>query len=110
MNNGFDHWLIQRISAVYIGFFIISCLIFFSLSDDLTYFKWRGYFDQPVVIILSALFCISLLYHAWIGLKDIMIDYIHSPLIRMLVLSIISFLLLAAGFWLFGLLLQGFSR
>ena len=110
MSHGFQHWLLQRVSAVYMAFFIIACLLFFSLSNDLTYQQWRGYFNHPLVIILSGLFCFSLIYHAWVGLKDVVIDYVHHAVLRTIILAILGFFLLGGQIWLFGLLFHGFSH
>ena len=54
-------------------------------------------------------FFLSLLYHAWIGLKDIILDYIHPQFWRLSSLASVAFILLGAGIWLFSILISAYG-
>ncbi len=109
-SNGFHHWLMQRATALYMLFFCIGLLLFFATSQSLTYQSWLNSFASPWVLMVFGLFFLSLLYHAWIGLKDIVIDYIHPQFWRLTVLGFIAFSLLGCGIWLFTLLIQAYGK
>jgi len=106
---GFHHWLVQRLTAFYMLFFILGLLIFFVSSEGLTYQSWSSAFHSPWVLIVFGLFFLSLLYHAWIGLKDIIMDYIHPPLWRLTTLFIFAIFLWGCGLWLFTLLIKAYG-
>ena len=108
-SNGFHHWLMQRATAIYMLLFSIGLLLFFASSRSLTYQSWSSAFQSPWVLMVFGLFFISLLYHAWIGLKDIVIDYIHPQFWRLSCLGLIAFLLWGCGLWLFTLLINAYG-
>jgi succinate dehydrogenase / fumarate reductase membrane anchor subunit len=41
---------------------------------------------SPLVAIIMLLFIINMTYHMWIGLQEIIVDYVHSEALRMLTL------------------------
>ena len=59
-----------------------------------TYESWRGLFSQGWWRIATLLFAISLAWHAWVGVRDILMDYIKHDGLR-LALQVLSVLLLA---------------
>ena len=48
---------------------------------------------------------VSLMLHAWIGMRDVVIDYIHPFAIRITVLAFMMFALLMFGIWTLQILL-----
>lgn len=100
---GFSAWLLQRLSAVYLAVFIVIALIW-GMTTDIDMTIWRQGFQSVWVQLGVLLFGFSLLLHAWIGLRDVVIDYIHPLGIRLLALSLVGLFLLANGFWLLAIL------
>jgi succinate dehydrogenase / fumarate reductase membrane anchor subunit len=101
--SGFSAWLLQRLSGVYMAVFIIIA-VFWAVSTDITYDVWQQGFQNNWVQLGVLLFGISLLVHAWIGLRDVIIDYIHPLGLRLLALTLVALFLLANGFWLLSVL------
>ncbi len=101
--SGFSAWLIQRLSAVYMAVFIVIAIIW-SISADINYDSWRLGFKNNWVALGVLLFGLSLLVHAWIGLRDVIVDYIHPLGLRLLALTLVALFLLANGFWLLSVL------
>jgi succinate dehydrogenase / fumarate reductase membrane anchor subunit len=97
--DGLRPWLLQRISAVYLAGFFIYLLLHFSLHPGPDYAAWRAWVAQPPVAIAFAGFVLALLVHGWVGLRDIVLDYIHHLGLRMLILTLVAFLLIACAFW-----------
>jgi len=97
--DGLRAWLLQRVSAVYLAGFFIFLLLHFALDPHPDYASWRAWIAQPLVAIAFAGFVLALLVHAWVGLRDVVLDYIHALALRMLTLMLIAFLLIATAFW-----------
>ena len=96
--SGFRAWLIQRVSAIYLAVYFIYLVIHFSISPPSEYTQWRLWLADPMVSISMAIFFVALLMHAWIGVRDVVIDYLHSLLLRLTVLTGIAILLVGCGF------------
>ncbi len=101
--SGFSAWLTQRLSAIYIAIFIVVAIIW-ALISDVNYVVWQASFENTVVKLAVLLFGLSLLIHAWIGMRDVLIDYIHPVGLRLTLLTLLALFLLANGFWLLSIL------
>lgn len=97
--SGFKAWVVQRASAVYLAGYILYLLIYFSVAPPLNFQTWHIWLSGPVNGIFMALFFLSLLLHAWIGVRDVVMDYIHPLEVRLTVLTGIALLLAGCGFW-----------
>lgn len=82
-HRGLDMWLMQRASAVYMALFIPLFLVLVTRAAPLDYTAWRGLFVPLPMKLGSFLFVLCLLAHAWIGLREIFIDYVHFMALRL---------------------------
>lgn len=98
--SGFHAWVIQRISAIYLALGFIYLAIHFLVSPPADYMQWRAWLSEPLVNVGLGLFFLALLLHAWIGVRDVIIDYVHPLVARLSVLTVVAFILLASGYWL----------
>jgi succinate dehydrogenase / fumarate reductase membrane anchor subunit len=96
---GLRVWLLQRVSAIYLGLFLTYVLARFFLNPRPDYVAWRTWFAHPLFVICSAGFVIALLLHAWVGLRDVVLDYVRHLGARMVLLTLIIFLLTGCGLW-----------
>ena len=48
-----------------------------------TFEAWQGVFANGVIKFLTFLFFVSLFYHAWIGVRDIWMDYVKPTGLRL---------------------------
>ncbi len=102
---GLRPWVIQRVSAVYIALFILYCLYSLLTADSHDYAAWHGWIYQPLHTTLVGIFVIALLFHAWIGMRDVVLDYVHNIMLRIFVLGLLLGILIGSGLWTFRLLL-----
>ena len=51
------------------------------------------------------LFAIALLLHAWVGIRDVILDYIHHFVLRIFFLTAVACVLIGCGIWLAKILL-----
>ena len=98
--DGLRAWIWQRISAVYLLGFILYLFFYFLSSSPVSFEQWSGWVAGPVVSIALALFFMMLLVHAWVGIRDVVIDYIHPLFIGALVLTLAGLSLISCGIWL----------
>ena len=91
--------MLQRITAVYIGIYILYMLGHFIVDAPASYEVWRTWISGPVASLGAMLFFLSVLLHAWIGMRDILIDYVHPFVPRVGLLTLIGIALVACGLW-----------
>lgn len=105
--SGLPAWLVQRLSALYMLLFVSVLLPGWWLFADGGYDAWRGLFASLPGGIAIGLFFLALLWHCWVGMRDIILDYLGGfPALRLLMLSLLGGWLLAMGMWLIRILLE----
>jgi len=92
---GLKEWIIQRITAIVMVVFTVVLLVDYCITGSATYEGWAGLFSNKFMKLLTLVTFISLSYHAWIGIRDIWMDYIKPVSIR-LTLQVLSVLYLVA--------------
>ncbi len=92
-------WLIQRLSAVYLSLFLLYVLFWWLTTDRLSYTEWRQLIGQPFMAVALGLFFSALLVHAWVGMRDVLVDYIPHIGLRFFILIGVALFLLALGIW-----------
>ncbi len=97
--SGLRAWLVQRVSAVYMLFFIVFLLTHFIFDPPRSYLAWRDWMLSPGINIIASVFAAALLAHAWVGVRDVVMDYVHPIAIRVLVLSSLALYLVGLGAW-----------
>ncbi|MBT3091418.1 MAG: succinate dehydrogenase, hydrophobic membrane anchor protein [Candidatus Thiodiazotropha endolucinida] len=96
---GLRAWFLQRATAIYLLLFIIYVLQHMIANPPQDYHAWQGWIAQPLVGLGILLFFTSLLLHAWVGFRDVLIDYIHPTAIRVTVLTLVGFVLVGCAIW-----------
>jgi len=105
---GLPAWLVQRLSALYMALYAIVALGWWAFAAEIDYDAWRALFAQPVVSIATAMFMLALLLHAWIGVRDVILDYAgRTPAVRLLLLTLLGGWLIAMAFWTLQIVLTG---
>ncbi len=84
---GINAWLQQRITAIImlfgaVVFFGILLLAGHMVNAELA--TWQGFFHLIIVKIVAQLVVVAVLIHAWVGMRDIVMDYIKSYGVRIL--------------------------
>ncbi|WP_019449067.1 succinate dehydrogenase, hydrophobic membrane anchor protein [Cupriavidus sp. BIS7] len=92
---GLKDWLAQRVTAVIMVVFTVVLAFVYLAFGNPSYEGWSGLFANQWMKILTFLTILSLLFHAWIGIRDIWMDYVKPMAVR-LVLQVLTIL------WLVG--------
>jgi len=75
---GLRDWLAQRVTAIVMALYTIILLVCFLAGNNFSYEGWAGLFAQQWFRIATFVTFLSLLYHAWVGMRDIWMDYITA--------------------------------
>ena len=60
---------------------------------------WKAFFEGGMVRIGTLLFAAALLYHAWVGVRDIIMDYVKPAGVRLVAMLLVGLVLVAELFW-----------
>ncbi|MES2975068.1 MAG: succinate dehydrogenase, hydrophobic membrane anchor protein [Pseudomonadota bacterium] len=93
---GLRDWLSQRVTALVMAVFtLIVVLQVVSTSGPVGYDRWAGIFAAQWMKVLTFVVIVSLLWHVWVGMRDIWMDYVKPVSIR-LALQILTIVWLTA--------------
>jgi len=98
-HSGLLEWLVQRVSSLYMAFFVFYLLWHFGTGPVPTHTAWKMWFAQGAVRIAWALFILSVLLHVWVGLRSIYMDYLHPLWLRFSITLLTVFGLVALALW-----------
>ena len=96
---GLRDWLIQRITAAVMAVGVIALAAYLLLKPSLNYDVWIGLFSSQLVRAFALLFLLSLFYHTWIGIRDIVMDYVKCAGIRLTIHVLVILSLLLYTIW-----------
>jgi succinate dehydrogenase / fumarate reductase membrane anchor subunit len=102
---GLRPWVIQRVSAVYIVLFILYAVFSYFTAEAIAYENWKDWLYNPFNTTVVGIFVIALLFHAWIGMRDVVLDYVHNIMLRIFILAMLVGVLIGSGLWVFRILL-----
>jgi len=100
---GLYDWLVQRFSAVYMVFCLAGLIFYLVAHPHPSYLDWRLLFAGMTVKILTLLFFVSLMLHAWVGMWTVFTDYITCGYLRISLQAVMIFAL--GGFFFAGVLI-----
>jgi succinate dehydrogenase / fumarate reductase membrane anchor subunit len=96
---GLKDWLLQRLTAVVMALYTLLLLAVALWHGGLDYEAWRALFAGGPFRLATFLFMCALLYHAWVGVRDIYMDYIKPVGVRLALQFASAALLIAYLGW-----------
>ena len=96
---GLADWLMQRLTAVVMALYtpvVVVCLL---INRPATFNDCRAMFATTFLKLATLLFIAALIYHAWIGVRDIVMDYLKPVSVRLTALFLVGFILIACFAW-----------
>ena len=81
---GIRDWLSQRVTAALMALFTVLILarVIFS-KGPISYDLWAGIFSPQWMKALTFTVLIALLYHVWVGMRNVFMDYIKPVSVRL---------------------------
>jgi len=97
---GIRDWLAQRVTAVLMALFTLVVLaqVIFS-KGPIGYDLWAGIFAAQWMKFLTFAVFLAIAWHAWVGLREIFMDYIKPVGIRLLLQVFAIVWLLGCAGW-----------
>ncbi len=80
---GLKDWLAQRVTAVVMAVYVIVFIGMLVACTPRTFGGWRTLFGHQAMRVATLIFFISLFWHAWIGMRDILMDYVKPTGVRL---------------------------
>ncbi len=81
---GMRDWLSQRVTAGLMAVFTIVLLVQVLFGGPLGYDRWAAIFSAQWMKILTFVVIVALGWHAWVGVRDIWMDYVKPVGVRLL--------------------------
>jgi succinate dehydrogenase / fumarate reductase membrane anchor subunit len=75
---GLQEWRVQRLTAlalIPLGLYFVASILRLATSDQITAAAWLA---SPVPALLVILFVLAALAHALVGLRSVLVDYVHT--------------------------------
>jgi succinate dehydrogenase / fumarate reductase, membrane anchor subunit len=81
---GMRDWLSQRVTATLMAIYtlLLVAMLVFS-KGPIGYDLWAGIFSAQWMKVLTFVIFVSLGWHAWVGVRDIWMDYIKPVALRL---------------------------
>ncbi len=80
---GFRDWLSQRVTASLMALFTVALIVQVLLPGQMGYDKWAGIFASQWMKVLTFVVIISMLFHVWVGMRDVLMDYVKPVAVRL---------------------------
>ncbi len=101
---GLRDWLAQRITAIVMVLYTLLFVALLLAAPTLDFAGWRQIFASEPVKLATLLFLLSLFLHAWVGMRNIFMDYVASGGARLALYTIVIALLIVYAGWSFAIL------
>lgn len=80
---GLRGWLVQRVSAVFMTLFVVVFVAALAVARPGGFEAWRALMTQGWMRIATLLFLASLILHTWVGMRNILMDYVKPVGMRL---------------------------
>ena len=96
---GWGGWLAQRITAVIMLLYTLFFLAVLVNMPSRDYEHWRALWNLPVMRYATMIFVLALAYHAWVGVRNIFMDYVKDTGVRLILYVLVIVALVIYGVW-----------
>lgn len=106
-HTGTGVWLVQRATAVLLAGALPALLLLVLLDPPRDFAAWQAWLAPVSIRVLLLLTGAALALHAWVGMRDIFMDYVHPLGLRLALLLAVVTVLAASLVWLAVVLFGG---
>jgi succinate dehydrogenase / fumarate reductase membrane anchor subunit len=96
---GLRGWLVQRVTALVMALYAIALAAALGASRPADYAAWKAFFAHGLVRVGTLAFVVSVLLHAWVGMRDILMDYVKPTGLRLALHVAVVLLLVGYAGW-----------
>ena len=87
--------------------FILFLLFHFLLDPPRSYQEWRGWMRSSGISAATLVFFAALFLHTWVGVRDVVMDYVRPVALRVSALALLVISLVAMAAWVGRIVLMG---
>lgn len=80
--HGLRDWVVQRATAAIMAIYSVLMVGLLVAYQPASFMAWKSLMGACWLKVMTLLFLLSLFAHAWIGVKDVLVDYIKPLRIR----------------------------
>lgn len=80
---GLRDWLSQRVTAALMAIFTLLLVLQVLFGAKLGYLRWSQIFSTQWMKVLTFVTIVSLAWHAWVGMRDVWMDYVKPVGVRL---------------------------
>lgn len=99
-HTGTGTWLVQRASAVGLALALPGLCAYVLAALPADFAAWRALFAPPALRALLLLTAVVLALHAWVGMRDLLMDYVHATALRLAIYLAVIAILAGSVTWL----------
>jgi len=96
---GMRQWLMQRLSATVMAVYVVLLVVRATWVAPSDYAAWNAFFAPVWWRLLTLLFFVFMLLHAWIGVRDVLRDYVFNLRVRAVMQVLVDAALLGNLAW-----------
>jgi len=92
-------FVLQRISALVLLAYLTATALRLAVGPEVTFVQWRTWIAQPLAASALLLGAAALFLHAWVGIRDVVLDYVQPLALRLAVMTVAAAGLLVLAAW-----------
>ena len=96
---GLGDGLLQRLTGVVMAGYTLFMAVYLLARPPRSYHDWSEMFSHTWLKVGTMLFVAALLYHAWVGMRDILMDYLRATGVRLVAECAVAFMLVFYLVW-----------
>lgn len=96
---GLRDWLLQRLTALVMAAYTVVVLAVLLWRPPASYGDWKALFGGGFFRLCTLIFFAALLYHAWVGLRDVVMDYVKPTFLRLAIETAVGLVLIGYLVW-----------
>jgi succinate dehydrogenase / fumarate reductase, membrane anchor subunit len=81
-------FVVQRLSALVLLAALAGAALRLAFGAPPSFAQWQAWAAQPLGAAILLVVAAALIAHAWVGIRDVALDYVHPPALRLGVLAI----------------------
>jgi succinate dehydrogenase / fumarate reductase, membrane anchor subunit len=104
---GWRDWLVQRITALVMVAYTGLLLVLALYNGGFDYATWKAIFASNAFRVASFVFMTALAWHAWVGVRNIFMDYVKPAGLRLALECVVVAVLIGYLGWTIAVLWGG---
>jgi succinate dehydrogenase / fumarate reductase membrane anchor subunit len=96
---GLRDWLMQRITAVVMAAYALFMAAWLLWNGRIGPAEWNALFSGEIFRAFTLLVLLSMYFHAWVGVRDIVMDYVKPAFLRLAIHVLVILTLVMYTIW-----------